>query len=151
MLQVRRYFAALLLIVLASGCGESYSLRPVSGTVTYNGKPVEGASLVFMPDTSGQPFGTGVTDAAGKYTISTNGKPGAVAGNHKITIVKLRQTAGGDSSGDAAPSPEDMKAQQMKGPPQSKHELPEKYSFPQGSGLTANVGEKEVFDFQLSD
>jgi hypothetical protein len=137
--------AGLLLVVLA-GCGDSLDLLPASGTVTYNGQPVDGADVIFTPD-NGQP-GTGKTDASGKYTISTMGKPGATRGMNKVTIQKTSR------SGEAIanPKPEDMMKMQ-KGPSAStvKSELPDKYSVPQG-GLTADVQSGTAsFDFTLTD
>ncbi len=43
-------FAALCVaILLASGCGPSYPLGKVSGTVTYNGEPVKTGDVTFHP------------------------------------------------------------------------------------------------------
>lgn len=149
MLNVRALGCVAFLCALLVGCGESLNLRPATGTVTYQGRPVEGAAILFIPESG--PMGTGTTDASGKYVITTNGQPGAIVAAHKVTVSKLRQTAALPKEGAPPPSPEDMKMMQMSGP-QSRHELPEKYSIPQGSGLTATVttdDAKNVFDFQL--
>ncbi len=62
--------------------------EPVSGTVTLDGKPLAQASVVFAPAGTGQPA-VGVTDEAGKYTLTTtNPKDGAVVGSYKITVIK---------------------------------------------------------------
>jgi hypothetical protein len=83
--------AAALVLVLA-GCGNpSSSLAEVSGTVKIDGKPLSGAVVTFYPIVPpGEPrqvFSRATTDAAGKYTLtSEDGKPGAVVGKHKVVV-----------------------------------------------------------------
>jgi hypothetical protein len=81
-------------MVIAS-CGrdeEAFGKRyPVSGTVTYNGQPLEKGTISFVPDK-----GAGATGAIekGSYTLSTGGEgDGALPGKYKVTI-----TAKEDSS-----------------------------------------------------
>jgi len=151
MLVSRGLLVTLVLGIVAlalSGCGESGpTLYPASGTVTYNGKPVEGASVTFTPESG--PIGVGTTDAAGKYTIATLGKPGAVPGENKVSVSKASTVGAGKQM-----TPEDMMKLQ-KGGATTKAELPEKYSSPITSGLPpANVtadGAKNVFNFELTD
>ena len=63
------------------GCGVSHpDTHEVTGEVTYNGQPVDGANVVFTLD---GPLASGVTDAAGKFTLRTfEDGDGAVAGTH---------------------------------------------------------------------
>ena len=74
-----------------TGCGDS-SIAPVSGTVTFGGKPVPNLRLVFSPEPIGDnyavgPFSTGKTDADGKFTLETRyGDSGAFVGNHKVAF-----------------------------------------------------------------
>jgi hypothetical protein len=139
--------------LLFAGCGGP-SLKPASGTVTYKGAPVEGASVVFSPVKG--PLGNGTTDASGKYTISTEGKPGAMLGKHEVMISKFTSPTTVPGGGT---SPQDMinaaKAKGDKGKTASgsKSAIPTKYSTPK-SGLTAEVTAdtaKNVFDFTLTD
>jgi hypothetical protein len=74
-------------ILLGAGCGDTGTAptAKVSGVVTFNGQPVEGASVVFTP-AQGRP-GTGVTDATGHFTISTFAAgDGAVPGEHTVAF-----------------------------------------------------------------
>lgn len=137
---------------LTMGCGDSLSLAPASGTVTYKGQPVEGASVTFVQ--TGH-IGTGTTDSAGKFTISTNGKPGAVVGKNGVMISKSVTTI---SEMPANPKPEDM-MKMMSGAkgrpaPVGKAELPKQYGTVEGSGLVAEVttdAAKNEFTFDLKD
>ena len=147
MTRVLSLFASLAMGMALCGCGDGLDLKPATGTVTYNGKPVEGADVLFTPK-SGPP-GTGRTDASGKFEISTSGQSGATVGTNEVTISKVT----GNTNIPVDAKPEDMmkmaKAGELK---QSKQELPTKYSVPQG-GLTADVkasGENN-FTFDLKD
>ena len=82
---------SLLPLTLLSGCGggsDRPETVPVTGTVLYNGKPVEKAIVSFSCE--GAPrSATGVTDAEGKFTLSTFGlNDGAIVGTHVITVNK---------------------------------------------------------------
>jgi hypothetical protein len=161
------------LAAVSTGCGSSGpKLYPASGTVTFEDKPVEGATVLFIPQ-QGAPS-MGVTDASGKYTISTRGQPGAAAAGYNVTVVK--QSAEETSAPDAVapqvaggePTDEEKKKfmqrsqeaqQQMVGEMMAssktlpKDLLPYKYSIPEGSGLHATVttdASKNVFDFPLT-
>ena len=82
------------------GCGDGYSLVPVSGTVTVNGKPEGGIKLYFAPvategSVTAGPHSTGITDDNGDFVLENrNGKPGAVTGNHRV-IVSYADAASG--------------------------------------------------------
>lgn len=148
---------------VSTGCGSSGpKLYPASGTVTYEGKPVDGATVMFTPQ-GGRPS-IGTTDAAGKFTISTNGKPGAAPGAYTVSIIKsqIADSAVASSQAEVKPSEEEMMKRQkdmaamMQGAQKAakpKPLLPEKYSLPQSSSLSATVTEdasKNVFEFALT-
>ncbi len=66
----RRFILATLFIIsLHSGCSDQAPDMPelgqVHGTITLDGKPLEGVSVLFEPE-NGRPS-TAITDAAGKY------------------------------------------------------------------------------------
>ncbi len=86
------YLVALLVI---PGCAKAPNLPtvPVTGNVTYKGRPVADAHISFMPEdnASGKPA-TGVTDSQGRFTLQTyvGGSTfavGALTGEY-IVIVK---------------------------------------------------------------
>ena len=78
-------------LVAMTGCGNG-NLAPVSGTVTYDGKPVPGLRVVFSPETIGDdyavgPYSKGVTDENGRFTLATRHKDeGAFIGKHKLAF-----------------------------------------------------------------
>ena len=87
--------AVLIPVLLASaGCGGQASLpklTPVEGVVTLGGQPLPHALITFNPTQSGLPAnsaGAAVTDEKGRFTLTTAGKPGAVPGEHVITVVE---------------------------------------------------------------
>ncbi len=62
-------------VVLLAGCNALPSVVPVSGTVTYHGKPVEGATVTFSRGNGDRTKGdvaVGTTDASGRYELTTH-------------------------------------------------------------------------------
>ena len=125
---------------------------PVTGVVTYNGEPVEGATVTFMATAEGGRGASGTTDSSGKYSLFTFvAGDGAIAGNY---AVKISKTNGGTVANTAEEAKAMMEAA-AGGPPKMseiKDLLPAKYKAPQTSGLTAEVkaGDNK-FDFELTD
>lgn len=159
-----------LFAVISAGCGPSGpKLFPATGTVTFEDKPVEGASVLFVPQAGAPSLAT--TDAAGKYTIATRGQPGAPAGTYKVSISKQSGAAKPPAAqttstgGGAEPSEEEKKkmmqatasaqqdmVKQMQSAEKPTNVLPLRYSNPDSSNLSAIVTEdagKNVFDFAL--
>ena len=136
-----------------AGCGGSTmpKVYPATGTVTWKGEPLADATVSFVPSV-GAPS-DGRTDAQGKFTIMTNGMPGARAGACKVTVSKF---AGASASMPATSKPEDMMKiyEKKKKGEVEKGEIPAKYGRPDTSGLAAEVtvdGAKNVFTFDLKD
>ncbi len=83
------------LCVIAAGCGGGVAAVSVSGTVTVDGEPIEGATVVFTPlavAKDGTAIAShGKTDSSGKYTLMTTvtEQSGAVVGKHNVTISKF--------------------------------------------------------------
>lgn len=94
----------LLLLLGAWGCsGDRFPVLPVSGTVTFNGKPLANATISFEPvakndDGVAGEISVGRTDAKGHFTLTTTGgKPGAVIGSHRVRITTARSSSKANS------------------------------------------------------
>ncbi|NIP86928.1 MAG: carboxypeptidase regulatory-like domain-containing protein [Planctomycetales bacterium] len=78
-------------LVLLAGCGGNPAdypeTAPVTGTVTLDGAPLEGASINFVPATGRS--SSGKTDAQGRYELHYTGTiEGAMLGPHRVMIWK---------------------------------------------------------------
>jgi hypothetical protein len=120
------WILAIVLIVLTAGCRDNGGL--VTGTVTYRGKPVNGA-IYFYP-TSGAPVITAV-DEQGKYSI--NVKPG----EYRVIVNQKVPLPPGWKEGDPLPPPTET--------------LPAEYTEPANTVLAATVseGQSEPINFDL--
>jgi len=88
--------AAPLLLALAvlAGCGDTRGpqLGAVCGRVTRDGRPLQGATVLFKAP--GAPGAIGTTDAHGRYDLTYIGKyPGAVVGKNDVSIFVPPETA----------------------------------------------------------
>jgi hypothetical protein len=79
------------LLFLAAGCGREPQLVPVSGRVTLNGTPLEGAAVYFQPSNGAGLMPFGRTDADGRYTLRVEEirGVGAAVGNYRVVITKV--------------------------------------------------------------
>ena len=86
---------AILVLAVASGCGSSGpELGYVTGTVTLDGKPVNGATLIFSPQDGKGTTSSGQTDAEGHYKLMfTFKKEGVMLGKHDVKIEKATMGA----------------------------------------------------------
>jgi hypothetical protein len=88
----RRWHAILfmpaLLVMTSCGADDGLGKRfPVSGTVTYNGAPVEKGEISFVSEDVRSNIGASGQIINGSYTLSTGGNnDGAQAGKYKVTI-----------------------------------------------------------------
>ncbi len=133
-------FSLLLTTVAIIGCGgggdDLPDVVPVSGTVTLNGEPLQGASVTFMG--TGRPC-YGATDENGKYTIKDlNGREGCPTGKYKVVISKYAKP-------DGSPLEEGPE-----GGAEGVEHLPPQYSSDEKTTLTADVPEGgKTIDFKL--
>lgn len=126
------------LLAAAVGCSPP-EMGPVSGRVTFGGKPVPMAIVCFQPKR--RPMGVGVTDNDGRYRLSSKARfDGAFGGRHVVTV-RPWQLAVGQEPLDPAYTP----------PPDDRGDIPEKYRIPSTSPLSADVvaGRDNTVDFEL--
>lgn len=127
-----------MLLASAIGCGPAGpKLVPVSGVVTLDGQPLAEAGVLFQPAVGGPPA-TGSTDASGRFELRTQNRPGAVLGEHRVSVTK--QQTSGPASGVAGLEPVQVISL-----------VPEKYTRPETSGLKVNVtGDQKEVKLELS-
>lgn len=136
-----RVWILILVVAATAGCSGSAAgpaTVRATGTVTYLGKPVAGANVIFYPGGNDEGLASqSVTDPEGRFELSTHVgggkfKPGIAPGQYMVAITKL-DTAGITST---------------LAPPKSL--LPRKYSSPQTSKLNANAATGQENDFSFS-
>lgn len=124
---------SILFVCVVFGCGSDSNIASVSGIVTFEGEPLEGATVMFFPESGRGSIGLTRTD--GSYVLAyTATTKGAVIGTHKVTIsIEAPDELGEDS------------------PPPILRKLPAKYASFEKTELTANVikGSNKI-DFSLT-
>lgn len=129
-------------LACSQGCGKSYDgpqLVEVGGQVTFSGGPIEGATVIFVPDDSGSQrrAAQAVTDANGQFKLysmvgsDNDFVPGIPQGTYKVRISKRLESPTGERL-----------------PP--KNLLPKKYAATKTSGLVAEVTENQENDFTFA-
>jgi hypothetical protein len=79
--------AWLLILAAIVGCRHSdLNLAPVEGVVTFDGAPLANAGVMFLPEQGA--MAVGITDAEGRFTLTTANEPGALIGSHRVSISK---------------------------------------------------------------
>ena len=141
------------------GCGGSGAepaflkdLVPATGTVTLDGKPLSGATVIFSPDISveGARSATAITDESGAYELITSvpgtsreKSKGALPGQYLVSLSLIAMP-------DGAPFPDDIIDENDAIARGAKQLVPEKYTDPQTSTLKATVASpKAENDFKL--
>jgi hypothetical protein len=95
---MRTRYILLFVTLIVAGCSPSAQLKglvPASGTVTFGGSPVGGATVVFIPQ-DGQTnvrSASATTDAEGKFTLMTlQPNDGIYPGTYRVTAEKTVTT-----------------------------------------------------------
>ena len=93
-----QYFAflptavALLVCIVLTGCGDAQRAT-VSGVVTLDGKPIPGATIIFLPtQETAAPASGGAIGEDGTYTVTFEGAPSA--GDYRVEIRGIRHKTG---------------------------------------------------------
>ena len=128
--------------VASSGCtyedDEKDRQLQITGTVSYNGKPVKKGTIHFLPVVPGAPPATGaIADGEIKDVFTRIQGDGIKPGEYKLAITSfdeafLRSVAKRDFGG---PDPVEV----AKAADKVKKLIPARYSNPRESGLTAQI------------
>ena len=142
-------------IIVGCSSGSIPGTFPVSGTVTYDGKPVEGATISFIGKGSERPA-TAISKSDGKYDLYTLDTRGALPGNYSVVVSKteapldsVNKDAGFDASGKDI-SMEQSAANVGKPTPKAKQLLPAKFGSASTTTLSFEVkNARNVFNIML--
>uniref|UniRef100_A0A7C4LM64 Carboxypeptidase regulatory-like domain-containing protein n=1 Tax=Schlesneria paludicola TaxID=360056 RepID=A0A7C4LM64_9PLAN len=123
------------------GAAEVLSTVPVSGTLTYQGQPLESYRVTLYPE-HGDRASSGLTDAEGKFTLGTNREgDGAPPGRYRVVIAYSPPPSGDTTLDLPIEDPSQL--------PQPKIKIPSKYSSPEKSGLTQEVPRDGLKNWKL--
>jgi len=169
-MQYNKIFASIfvgLCVLILSGCNNpdsKYSM--VEGTITYNGEAVAEATVSFQPVSPDGESASGVTDATGRFTLTsvgaTTGGRGALPGEYRVTITKWEATppdpdeeaySQGQITYEQLQARLSARATRGSSSVTTRSLIPERYRTASGSGLTATVttGRNTPFNFELTD
>lgn len=138
---------AIVMVTTLAGCGDGVSgpaFVPVSGVVTLDDKPVDGATIVFTPKKEGAPS-MGFSDPDGKFVLKTgSGRKGAAVGDHDVTVM-LSVSSEADpqmtSDGLAPAMPNELGTNAPKPKPaRVGFVVPERYGMPGALSVTVPPG-----------
>lgn len=147
----------LVLLVVLMGCSDGPrrdgpEMVKVTGTVTLDGEPVEGAHIRFSPEAGG-PAAYAVSDRRGRYELRTfDPGDGAIPGKYGISATKEEVTEAGQEFESQAALEAYIKEHGERPPRrQTTNVLPEKYAAKKTSGLIAEItlAKKNRFDLEL--
>jgi hypothetical protein len=139
--------AGVALVALLSGCGKSPpAVVPAEGVIRLDGKPLKNVQVRFVAvsDAGPESIATGVTDEAGRFRLTCNGRPGACAGENRVVVTEgdiPKRLQGEDAQDELAEYLESL----------GGRPIPPKYSDLTASPLRANVtaGQQE-YNFDLT-
>lgn len=145
-------------VVTSTGCPEPEPADrldrvPATATVTYNGTPVEGATVTLFPKDSGGKGAFGLTDSSGTATLGTyESGDGAVPGEYTVTVFKTEGATSG-VVGDAEESDVAEEEEESEEDVEAADLLPVKYKDISTTDLSATVteGGDNAFVFELKD
>ncbi|MDR1492206.1 MAG: hypothetical protein LBT05_05760 [Planctomycetaceae bacterium] len=132
-----------LLSVLGCVQKNPYGTTYVEGVVLVDGTPMEGVSVTFSPRLPNGNSAGGITDAAGKFRLTTGGAPinsGVISGEYDVAFrkVQVKETTFEESQTGKQPT--------------ETYLVPAKYGDAKTSGIApvkVEEGKKNVFDFDL--
>jgi hypothetical protein len=113
-------------------------LAPVTGQVTYQNQPLPRGTIVFVPDAdrgNNGPLAQGIIQSQGRYSLQTEGKPGAPPGWYRVTVIAVEESPA---------------YRGVRFTPRSL--VPERYRDPQLSDLVCEVkpGQENGINFNLT-
>jgi hypothetical protein len=141
-----QFARAAVLLALLAGCrpsGPAY--WPVSGKISFQGKPVTVGQVRFCNPAVGidviEPL-----DAQGQYTILTGNRKGIPEGQYQVAVMPKLDFSKVKCDPTGRPIPSTMPSAAERNPPN----IPQKYQDPATSGVTVTVKpESNTFDVDM--
>jgi hypothetical protein len=136
-----------LILLTCAGCGsDQLRVYPVSGTISFDGKPMQGGGAIAFIPTEGQNGKTagGVIDDDGNYTLSTYAEgDGSIPGKFRVIVTQAAaEEPEATPDGTAPREPVESLSSDLL--------IPAIYSDFKASPLTATVEEtKQELNFEL--
>ena len=104
---VSSWLVSILVVVAVAGCDSGPKLGAVSGTITFDGKPMEKTTITFTHAEGRTAFAR--TNAEGYYELKfSDGRDGALLGENAVAIETAR--VGRDENGNIVEFPETLPA-----------------------------------------
>jgi hypothetical protein len=131
--------AAILLLPACVGCnrGNDLDLQEVSGSASFNARPLDNGTVSFSPlDPKGLAGGSVIAD--GKYLIPR--QKGLPPGKYTVRISSADRKSGDSRATPRAPG---------ESPPPLKELLPERYNFKSELSVEVKSGGANTFNFEL--
>ena len=130
--------------VLLSGCGPGAGELPVNGVVTWDGAPLDAATVTFYPETPGGTVGTAQTGSDGKFVlVGVRGQQGLPPGKYKATVSKIKLPGDGKAYDD--PTAGAVTETEL------RSDLPAIYSNPERTILSYSItGDGKPTEIELS-
>jgi hypothetical protein len=131
---------AIVIIAIVAGCGKAGpKLAPVSGTITLDGAPLTDAVVSFV-SASGY-VSSAPLDANGHFKLTTQYGPGLPLGDYLVSVLPQNPAGNGAT----------MEAAMKSNRPSPRSRIPERYQYPNRSGLNATVQDGPAeFTFRLT-
>jgi hypothetical protein len=126
-------------LVILAGCGSEASdglpREPISGRVSFEGKPIERGTIQFVPEVPGVGFQVGSVIQDGRYSIPKESGP--VPGKYKASI----SASAGETKPPESPGADFVLPKEL---------IPPKYNSKSTLTVEVKTGASNRFDFDLS-
>ena len=131
---------ASLLLAAGVGCGGKGKPVPVQGTVTLDSKPLDHATVLFVPQDKGGQASSALTDDTGNYTLKTpNVGDGALPGAYKVVITRSVDMGSSAAGEDPAKAVAEWRKKQREAKRSPQKQVPQVYSSVASTTLTYTV------------
>jgi hypothetical protein len=140
MRSARRKTLVWLALLVALGCGEAkdpHGRLPLSGTVTFQGKPLDAGTIEFLPPNPGQGLSARALIRDGKYRVPR--EQGVPPGTYRVLI-----TSPAPADGAAPEGPPGVKL-----PPPGRERIPPEYNRDSRQTAEVKEGGPNTFDFTI--